>query len=92
MKSGCIKYEDIQFLPKLMNDYLFAKHKLDSFYNQEPNLKGFQNAINSRNFSQQKREILDNVLSVKYDGIRITRKILNHIQLLKNNLLKKRNY
>lgn len=85
MKSGCIKYEDIQFLPKLMNDYLFAKHKLDSFYNQEPNLKGFQNAINSRNFSQEKREILVDVLSDKYDGIGNSEKQKNHIELLKNN-------
>ena len=84
MKSDCIKYEKIQFLPKLMNDYLFNANQLSSFYNEDPTLEGFKNAIATRQFSSEARESLVEVLSDQYNGVENCHQQTNQIELLKS--------
>lgn len=69
METECISYKDIDFLPKLMLDYLNQVPELRPFYNQTTDLQGFAAAIDQRKFSESNREVLVEVLKEQYSGI-----------------------
>ncbi|MCB0481038.1 MAG: bacillithiol biosynthesis cysteine-adding enzyme BshC [Flavobacteriales bacterium] len=71
MKTSNIKYDQINFLPRLVQDYVDHKDGLSSFYNQYPNLEGFRNQIEAKSFSTDYRKILVNVLKEQYAGLKV---------------------
>ena len=83
MELDCISYKDIDFLPKLMSDYLEREPNLGSLFNQPPTLKGFKSTIENRQFSDDKRAVLSEVLKSQYLGIDNANQQLSAIELLK---------
>ena len=83
MDSDCISYKDIDFLPKLMSDYLEEEPKLQSLFNLPPIIAGFKNAIANRQFSDENRAVLSAVLKGQYLEISNSGQQLAAIELLK---------
>ncbi|PLK46315.1 bacillithiol biosynthesis cysteine-adding enzyme BshC [Emticicia sp. TH156] len=55
--------------PKLFLDYITKNETLTSFYNQYPDIEGFRKAIQSRAFTQEKRQTLVSVLEKQYANL-----------------------
>ncbi|MDC1203827.1 bacillithiol biosynthesis cysteine-adding enzyme BshC [Salibacteraceae bacterium] len=83
MESDCISYKDIDFLSKLMSDYLDNNSSLQSLYGQSASLSGFKKNIEKRQFSQDKRTVLAAALEKQYEGVANAELQLNAISALK---------
>lgn len=69
MESKCINYSEIDFLTKIMQDYLNQSPQSKSFYSAEPSLEGFKKALENRSFSVAKRKVLADALTKQYEGV-----------------------
>ncbi len=69
MESECINYSEIDFLPKIMQDYLNQSPHSKSFYSEEPNVEGFKKVLENRSYSAANRKILADTLTQQYKGV-----------------------
>ncbi len=69
MPSQQIALNSVGAFPKLFLDYISKKEKLEKFYNQYPDIKGFSKVIESRKFSDEKRKTLVSVLEKQYQSL-----------------------
>ena len=64
-----ISFQSSTWFPKLFKDYIAGKKELEEFYAYRPTLEGLQEALAKREFPQENREILVEVLLEQYKGI-----------------------
>ena len=82
MESECIKYSEITFLNNLVQDYMDGKHNLKGLVQYPPDLKGFESAINNRDFSQKSRSVLVKSLKRQYNFLSNKERQVNLIDSL----------
>ena len=64
-----IELNSVGAFPKLFLDYISKNDSLLKFYNQYPDIQGFDKAIQTRQFSEDKRKTLVSVLKKQYQGL-----------------------
>ena len=86
MPNDCISYQDSGYFTPIMNDYLDEKENLKPFYNRFPTLENFgkQIAEKQRQFSQNHRNTLVEVLQQQYQNIDTSALTQHHISSLKD--------
>lgn len=65
-------------------DYLKEEEKLKPFYTHPPRISSFKDAISSRSFKIEKRELLVESLKNQYEHLSIKQVVQNNIESLKN--------
>ncbi len=85
MKVTQIPFQKTGFFSKTMLDYLEQKESIQTFYNNFPNISGFQNQIEEKqkSFDVESRFILADALKNQYKSIEISDKTSENIQGLK---------
>jgi len=80
-----IAFQDTGYFSNIICDYLDKKESLKEFYNNYPDIKGFENQIKSKSasFSNATRKVLVSSLTKQYDNLKITNVTSKNIQLLK---------
>lgn len=71
-------------LPSLIADYLSNATPLKQWYNQQPALENFKAQITAKNQSATNRHVLYEVLLNQYSAFQQNEKVVNNIELLKN--------
>jgi hypothetical protein len=71
MKKHCVDLKKTGQFSTFFLDYLEGKESLRSFYSHLPNLEGFGDAIKAKQFSEDKRQILVEVLESQYSGLSV---------------------
>jgi len=71
MPSQTLELNAVGAFPKLFLDYITKNEVLSSFYNQYPDIQGFNDVIQSRKFTDTKRQTLVSVLEKQYSNIDI---------------------
>src|SRR5690554_4140926 len=66
MKVDCIHYKETNYFSKIVIDYLEGAPTLTPFYQYQPEISSFQKAIENKNFSIEKREVLAHALAEQY--------------------------
>ncbi len=66
MPSQQIALNSVGAFPKLFLDYISKNENLEKFYNQYPDIQGFNKVIESRKFTAYKRQTLVSVLEKQY--------------------------
>lgn len=66
MKVDCIHYKETNYFSKIVIDYLEGAPTLTPFYQYQPEISSFQKAIENKNFSLEKREVLAHALAEQY--------------------------
>ncbi|WP_337043184.1 bacillithiol biosynthesis cysteine-adding enzyme BshC [Emticicia sp. 17c] len=69
MPLQTLELKAVGAFPKLFLDYITKNETLAPFYNQFPDLEGFRKAIQSRAFTQEKRQTLVTALEKQYANI-----------------------
>ncbi|HEY1055599.1 MAG TPA: bacillithiol biosynthesis BshC, partial [Emticicia sp.] len=69
MPSQTLELKAVGAFPKLFLDYITKNETLATFYNQFPDIEGFRKVIQSRVFTQQKRQILVDALERQYSTL-----------------------
>lgn len=69
MPSQTLELKAVGAFPKLFLDYITKNETLATFYNQFPDIEGFRKAIQSRNFTQEKRQTLVSALEKQYSNL-----------------------
>lgn len=81
--STYIPFQETGFFSKMMCDYLEESEKLTNFYNNFPNVKGFQKQIEEKQtFSKSNRKILVEVLKNQYKDLNSSEKTQANINVL----------
>jgi bacillithiol synthase len=75
---------DINILTPLISDYLAGSEKLKSFYGFSPEIENFQQQIEAKEFSTDKRKVLTAVLQHQYSSLNKSETIIHNIQSLMN--------
>jgi bacillithiol biosynthesis cysteine-adding enzyme BshC len=86
VKIKHIPFQKTGFFSDIMHDYLEKNDKINSFYNNFPNLEGFKKQIQEKqnSFSDVHRSILKNALAKQYEGFEASSKTNAHIALLED--------
>lgn len=63
------EFSEVTGFSPLFKDYISKNPKLSSFYNQYPDIQGFENIIKTRQFEIGHRQVLVDVLKQQYTGI-----------------------
>ncbi len=87
MKITNIPFQKTGFFSKIMHDYLEKNEKLQHFYDNYPDLNGFQHQIEkkTKSFKNESREVLNYVLRKQYlrnINIGKHKKVVKNIELL----------
>jgi bacillithiol biosynthesis cysteine-adding enzyme BshC len=77
-----IPYSETGYFSSLLIDYINGSEKLQPFYKHSPDIKGIQQAITQRNFSNKSRQALVNIVQQQYNDIALSEKQLHNLQLL----------
>ena len=82
-----IPFQETGYFNKVMCDYLDKKEDLSEFYNNFPDVKGFEKQIKSKweSFSNPSRNVLVKSLQEQYQGVQTSKLTLENIELLKKN-------
>ncbi|WP_296637535.1 bacillithiol biosynthesis cysteine-adding enzyme BshC [Polaribacter sp.] len=85
MKVTHIPFQETGFFSEIMHHYLEQNKNLKPYYNNFPNLEGFQNQIieKEKSFSSENRTILANALTQQYDEFSISEATKENIELLR---------
>lgn len=85
MKVTQIPFKKTGFFSKTMVDYVEKNPKINSFYNNLPDLEGFKKQIEEKqiSFSKTSRLILANALENQYESFEVSVKTAKNISLLK---------
>lgn len=83
MKKHCVDLRKTGQFSTFFLDYLEGKESLRPFYSHLPNLESFGEAIQSKQFSAEKRQILVEVLESQYAGFPISPAVEQHLHALK---------
>jgi len=83
MKKHCVDLKKTGQFSTFFLDYLEGKESLRSFYSHLPNLESFGDAIQAKQFSAEKRQILVEVLESQYAGLPIVPAVEQHIHALR---------
>lgn len=85
MQIHAIPYQQTGYFSKLIIDYLNKERKLDVFYQNFPNKRGFEKQIEQRqSFPFKNRELLVNVFKEQYQSLSVSSQVNKNIQLLKD--------
>lgn len=71
METDCIHFKETGYFSQIISDYLEESPKLTNFYTYAPRLEAFEEALNARNFSTEKRSILKDALLKQYESGKI---------------------
>ncbi|MBB6327132.1 bacillithiol biosynthesis cysteine-adding enzyme BshC [Algoriphagus iocasae] len=82
MKKHCVSLNKTGQFSEFFLDYIEGKESLKPFYTHKPTLESFKEAINAKNFSQEKREVLVEALKSQYEGIEISDSVRGNIESL----------
>jgi bacillithiol biosynthesis cysteine-adding enzyme BshC len=81
-------YQSIRHFSTLMSDYLDEKEHLKPLYHRFPKLENFKEQVEEKQLewfeSQDKRDILSDVIELQYHNLDDKTESLNNIRLLKN--------
>jgi len=83
MKKHCVDLKKTGQFSTFFLDYLEGKESLRPFYSHLPNLESFGEAIQSKQFSAEKRQILVEVLESQYAGLPMAPAVERHLHALK---------
>jgi bacillithiol biosynthesis cysteine-adding enzyme BshC len=83
MKKHCVDLKKTGQFSTFFLDYLEGKESLRPFYSHLPNLESFGEAIQSKQFSAGKRQILVEVLESQYAGLPMAPAVEQHLHALK---------
>lgn len=89
MSSLRIKIEKMQLgdtgkLSPIFLDYLRQEPNLEPFYGRFPTINSFANVLKEKQFDNDKRTTLAQVLSTQYHSLNCSDKVLENIQMLKD--------
>ncbi|MEY4433473.1 MAG: bacillithiol biosynthesis cysteine-adding enzyme BshC, partial [Bacteroidota bacterium] len=84
MPKDCIRYQNSDYFPPLIKDYLDQKSSLDSLYNRFPILENFEAQIleKATNYRAENRKILVSELLKQYQNLTTTEATQRNIQAL----------
>jgi len=77
-----VPYHQTGFFSKIVADYLQQHDELAPFYKYEVSIEGIKKAIEDRKTYPYNRDILVSVLRQQYNGIDISTKLKNNLELL----------
>jgi bacillithiol biosynthesis cysteine-adding enzyme BshC len=83
--STRLPYRQTGAFSKIAMDYIDQASALKPFYVHAPTVQGIQHAINDRNNINTDRTLLVAVLKKQYEGVNISDKVKNNIDLLLSN-------
>lgn len=85
MKVTHIPFKKTGFFSKMMIDYLDKSSSLDEFYNNFPEINGYQNQIHEKksSFTLESRKALVDALKKQYHGFAMSELTTQNIDLLK---------
>ncbi len=81
MKAKYISYQATNSFSKLVLDYINNEDSLKSFYSFRPDMDGLKQAIDSRNFKGNRKELVQ-ILNQQYQSIQANQLVINNINLL----------
>ncbi|UJP66494.1 bacillithiol biosynthesis cysteine-adding enzyme BshC [Mongoliitalea daihaiensis] len=84
MKKATVEPSCTGQFSQLFLDYLAQKPELKPFYSFFPSLENFSSLIQQKNFSQDKRDVLADVLHRQYQGIATSELTLSQIESLRS--------
>lgn len=84
MKKHCVDLKKTGQFSTFFLDYLEGKESLRSFYTHLPNLESFGKAIQAKQFSAEKRQILVEVLESQYAGLPLGPAVEQHLYALRD--------
>lgn len=79
-----IPYQQTGYFSNLVTEYLNEGEDLLPFYTHKPNLEGIKSAIKSREYFKVDRKLLVNELQRGYEGVSLSNKLKENIDLLLN--------
>ncbi len=85
MQKESIRLEETDCFSRFFIDYITENEKLTPFYRLFPNLSNFQENIEKRVFSEDKRYVLSQTLEDQYSHLETHKAVLENIKLLKRN-------
>ena len=85
MKVTHIPFKKTGFFSKMMIDYLDKSSSLDEFYNNFPEINGYQNQIHEKksSFTLESRKVLVDALKKQYHGFAMSELTTQNIDLLR---------
>ena len=82
-RHSAIDFRETGFFSPLICDYVYEPTKVRHLFNNHPTLQGFEEQIKEkRGFSQEKREVLTQVLSEQMNGLQLSETQIENISLL----------
>ncbi len=83
-KNSSIPFQKTGYFTKTICDYLDRKDQIRPFYNQFPDLKGFEFQISEKktSFNLSSRKVLNQQLTRQYRHLKVSDKTQNHIDQL----------
>lgn len=84
MKKATVEPSCTGQFSSLFLDYLAQKPELQSFYSFFPSIENFEKLIKKKNFSQEKRDVLTDVLHQQYEGFTISERTKDQIESLRS--------
>ncbi len=80
MELNCIGFEQTEMFSKLFLDYINENDQVKPFYNRFPSHSAFLEQLKHKNFTQEQRDLLRNVLEEQYTQVGNSSEVLNNIQ------------
>lgn len=84
MKKHCVDLKKTGQFSTFFLDYLEGKEALRPFYSHLPNLESFEEAIQAKQFSANKRQILVEVLENQYEGLPVSPAVAQQLDALRD--------
>jgi bacillithiol biosynthesis cysteine-adding enzyme BshC len=84
MNKETIPYYKTGYFSNLMLDYIAGKENLKPFYNNAHTIDGYKNQLEEKQFSDENRKVLVDVLSQQYNGLDVTELTKENIKNLKH--------
>lgn len=85
MELNKVDFKDTHEFSSLFLDYIEGSDQLKEFYGNQPTVEGFKRQIEQKEFSQESRDALHDVLTSQYKGLELSDSVLKNITLLKEN-------
>jgi bacillithiol synthase len=79
MEKHCLSLRKTGQFSEFFLDYIEGKESLKPFYSHLPTLESFAQAIEAKNFGQEKREVLHRVLQYQYSQIELGEEVKDNI-------------
>ncbi len=82
MRTETIPLDETECFSPFFIDYINKKEELAPFYNAFPTVQNFKNALESRQFKDENRSVLVEVLEEQYQGLDINSAVSQNIESL----------